>query len=76
MANPARPFFFCWHGPVPQGVENVFTQHTPLLFRSLELILKTKTKERDILFPMIENNPRDRCVPIPSRNRALFWDHH
>ena len=45
-----------------QGTENVYTQHTPLLARSLELILKTKTKDRDILFPMIENNPRDRCA--------------
>lgn len=46
-----------------QGVENVYTQHTPLLARILELVLKTKTKDRDLLYPMIENNPRDRCGP-------------
>jgi len=38
----------------------VYTQHTPLLERTLEVILKTKTKERDQYYPLIESNPRDR----------------
>jgi len=43
-----------------KGVENIYTQHQPLLARTIETVLKSKTKERDMFYPYVEPTTRDR----------------
>jgi vacuolar protein sorting-associated protein 45 len=41
-----------------KGVENIYTQHTPHLVTTLQLLMKGKLKDQ--LFPFLEGNTRDK----------------
>jgi hypothetical protein len=43
-----------------QGVQNVYTQHEPLLLETLDQLVKGKLKDQD--FPFVGSMLRDRSV--------------
>ena len=62
---PITPPTHTWHpSPLlsdPQGVENVYTRHKPLLGNTLDTLIKGKLKE--VQFPYVgDHRLSDKCV--------------
>jgi hypothetical protein len=61
--------------PPIQGVENVYTQHTPHISETLDLLLKGRLKETS--YPFIEGqsyNPNQRCGVFSTKENEFISD--
>lgn len=65
VTNPSMPLFHS-----SQGVENVYTQHTPHLSQTLELLFKGRL--RDTSYPYLDGAPAPGTIPPRPQDVIIF----